>query len=345
MSSKKLKLNLEHQITANDTNREEDLIDNIDPSSSSSADNDTDHEEGSCRTRFYEKRDTSYYLLIDSDILETVIQTIGRCPIDNCCGKVKLKNKFSKKMGLSCNLELSCAICEWQTNILTSKKIPTSRAFDINLHSIIAFRENGKGHTGLESVCSYLNLVPPMNKNAYNKLLLTAKSSYKKTAEICMKTAADEVRCLVAEEKHDTVSENSNITTIENCSDGTDSSSLQNSVVDDEFIVDTAVSSDGTWQKRGYDSLNGIVTVIQNDVGKCVDFRVISKKCTACASWEKRQGTIEYEKFIFEHDCLVNHSASAGSMEVIGVVECFQSSVKDRKLRYTQLIGDGDSKT
>ena len=33
LSSKKLKLNLEHQITANDTNREEDLIDNIDPSS------------------------------------------------------------------------------------------------------------------------------------------------------------------------------------------------------------------------------------------------------------------------------------------------------------------------
>ena len=93
-----------------------------------------------------------------------------------------------------------------------AKKIPTSRAFDINLRSIIAFGENGKGHTGLESVCSYLNLVPPMNKNAYNKLLLTAKSSYTKRAEICMKTAADEVQCLAAEEKHDTVSENSNIT-------------------------------------------------------------------------------------------------------------------------------------
>ena len=39
LSSKKLKLNLEHQITANDTNREEDLVDNIDPSSSSSEDN------------------------------------------------------------------------------------------------------------------------------------------------------------------------------------------------------------------------------------------------------------------------------------------------------------------
>ena len=60
LSSKKLTLNLEHQITANDTNREEDLIDNIDPSSSSSSeDNDIDHEEDSCHTRFYGKRDTS----------------------------------------------------------------------------------------------------------------------------------------------------------------------------------------------------------------------------------------------------------------------------------------------
>ena len=107
MSSKKLKLNLEHQVTANDTNRVEDLIDNIDPSSSEE-DNDIDHHEED--TRFYEKKDTSYYLLIDSDILETVIQTIGRCPIDNCSGKVKLKNNFSKKMGLSRNLELSCAM-------------------------------------------------------------------------------------------------------------------------------------------------------------------------------------------------------------------------------------------
>ena len=161
MSSKKLKLNLEHQITANDTN--------IDPSISSSEDNDIDHEEDSCRTRFYEKRDTSYYLLIDSDILETAIQKIGRCPIDNCSGKVKLKNNFSKNMGLSCNLQLSCAICEWQTNIFTSKKIPTSRAFDINLRSIIAFCENGKGHTGLESVCSYLTQLLWLEMTLFSK--------------------------------------------------------------------------------------------------------------------------------------------------------------------------------
>ena len=43
----------------------------------------------------------------------------------------------------------------------TSKKIPSSRAYDINRGSIIAFRENGKGHNGLESPCSSFNLVPP----------------------------------------------------------------------------------------------------------------------------------------------------------------------------------------
>ena len=77
-----------------------------------------------CCTRFNEKRDTSYYLLIDSDILETVIQTIERCPSDNCSGKVKLRNNFSKKMGLSCNLELSWGyhICESQPTFSLAKK-------------------------------------------------------------------------------------------------------------------------------------------------------------------------------------------------------------------------------
>ena len=41
--------------------------------------------------------------------------------------------------------------------------------------------------------------------------------------------------------------------------------------VDNETIVDIVVSSDGAWQKHGQDSLNGVVTIIQNDVGQCID--------------------------------------------------------------------------
>ena len=51
-----------------------------------------------------------------------------------------------------------------------------------------------------------------MNKNACQKLLLCAKNSYKETAELSMKTAADEVRNLVIYEANDTVNEDDSAT-------------------------------------------------------------------------------------------------------------------------------------
>ena len=42
------------------------------------------------------------------------------------------------------------------------------------------------------------------------------------------------------------------------------------------------------------------------------------------------------------HDCPINHSGSASSMEQAGVVSCFKRSISDYKVRYTY-IGDGDS--
>ena len=60
------------------------------------------------------------------------------------------------------------------------------------MRAIIALRENGKGYAGLESVCGYMNLVPTMNVNAFNKSMSDIISSYNKTAEESMNTAADE---------------------------------------------------------------------------------------------------------------------------------------------------------
>ena len=155
-------------------------------------------------------------------------------------------------MGLSCNLEVLCTVCNLKSNIFYSKKIPNSKAYDINLRSIIAFRENGKGYTGLESLCSLFDIVPPMNKNAYQKLLFCDKNSYKETAKLSMKTAADEVRNLVISKKNDTVNEDERATNKNANIDVDDSHSDENSIItDDEFIADTVVSSDGLWQKRG----------------------------------------------------------------------------------------------
>ncbi|GFU94958.1 uncharacterized protein TNCV_332941 [Trichonephila clavipes] len=41
-----------------------------------------------------------------------------------------------------------------------------------------------------------------------------------------------------------------------------------------------AVAVDGTWHKRGYFSLNGVVCAIEN--GKVIDFEALTKYCSSC---------------------------------------------------------------
>ena len=57
------------------------------------------------------------------------------------------------------------------------------------------------------------------------------------------------------------------------------------------MYIATKVSGDEAWQKRGYSSLNGVVTLIAN--GKCIDNEVMSKKCKQC-DMENKKGTQEY---------------------------------------------------
>ena len=42
------------------------------------------------------------------------------------------------------------------------------------------------------------------------------------------------------------------------------------------------VSSDGTWQRRGYKSLNGAVSVIGTGTAKILDHEVPTSYCQAC---------------------------------------------------------------
>nr|XP_047144770.1 uncharacterized protein LOC124818251 [Hydra vulgaris] len=60
-------------------------------------------------------------------------------------------------------------------------------------------------------------------------------------------------------------------------------------ILDINVTADVVVSYDGTWQKRGHSSLNGVVAVIASDSGKCVDYQVLSKICNVCTSWESKK--------------------------------------------------------
>ena len=187
---------------------------------------------------FHEQRDTCYYVLIDSVIMEEVIYLIGKCPAENCRGKVKIQNNFSKNWECLANLSHLSFYVRYVIGKATfspAKKNPNSKAYDNNLHSIIAFCENGKGYTGLESLCSLINLVPPINKNAYQKLLLCVENSCNETAELSMKTAAERMilllKMIVQQMKMPTL---------------TFMIVILMRLIDNEFISDTVCSSGGS---------------------------------------------------------------------------------------------------
>ncbi|EZA47079.1 hypothetical protein X777_16771 [Ooceraea biroi] len=107
------------------------------------------------------------------------------------------------------------------------------------------------------------------------------------------------------------------------------------------------ISGDGSWKKRGFTSLFGVTTIIGYYSGKVIDLVVKSSYCQACVYWRKKEDTDEYTEWYEEHEneCFANHSGSAGKMEVDAMKEMFSRSEEKFKVKYTNYIGDGDSKT
>ena len=86
--------------------------------------------------------------------------------------------------------------------------------------------------------------------------------------------------------------------------------------LDENGICDITVSCDVTWQKRCYNSLNEIETVISGDTTKCIDYWIRSKICKICKSWRGRKGP-------GDPNCDINYQGS-------GLAECFQALEKTR---------------
>ena len=56
-------------------------------------------------------------------------------------------------------------------------------------------------------------------------------------------------------------------------------------VRNNESVTDIDDSFDGTWQRRGFASLNGVVTCIERKHDKCVDIEIKTKECKSCKYW------------------------------------------------------------
>ena len=115
---------------------------------------------------------------------------------------------------------------------------------------------------------------------------------------------------------------------------------------EDKGHTDVAVSCDGTWQKRGHQSLYGVQAIISAATSKVLDYDIQSKHCQSCqwhANWDR--STKDYKDLIEKHEpiCDINYAGSANRMEAHGADVLWGRSLEGRNLRYTVFIGDGDS--
>ena len=92
----------------------------------------------------------NHFILIDTEIIKTIIGCIEVCPLENSMGKITFKN-LKEKCGLSCQFVFNCEVCNWTQYFYTSKELPREsqagrKPFDVNLRTVAAFREIGRGH-------------------------------------------------------------------------------------------------------------------------------------------------------------------------------------------------------
>ena len=88
------------------------------------------------------------------------------------------------------------------------------------------------------------------------------------------------------------------------------------------------VAVDGTWQRHGFSSKNGVVTVLtylgKHQANKVIDTDISNMYCNTCA--QKNRNNVKLSTIAKDRRCTVNHQGSDGKMEADGAVACFKRS-------------------
>ena len=109
------------------------------------------------------------------------------------------------------------------------------RDLETNTNFVLAMRAVGKGRAGLKTFCGMMGMLPPVSQRPYttqNQNLFVASGEER---EVSLAGAAAELRKGVPEDQ----------------------------------ILDITVTCDGTWARRGFQALYGIVVVASWKTEKC----------------------------------------------------------------------------
>ena len=115
-----------------------------------------------------------------------------------------------------------------------------------------------------------------------------------------------------------------------------------------DTLLEAHMSTDGTWQRRGYSSLHGVASILSMETGKVLDTEGLTQFCKQCSLHESdTKNSLAYDVWRAEHasKCNTNVKGSSGAMEPAGIEAMFKRSVDKHKLLYTSIYCDGDSKS
>ena len=237
-------------------------------------------------------------------------------------GSLTVKENPAGRNGLMADLFVECNVCHDATPLKTSSTITKrGQSFDINRCAMYHSLETGGGYEGLAAFCSIMNL-PCLSEPAYYKQVDTILEALEAEANNEMRQAGQRVRDHVLKE---------------------------NGQLDSDAIVDAAVSFDGTWSKRGFTSLTGVVFVISVDTGEVLDYHVLSKECRKCAmkkaQCESDDAFGEWQtQHLARNECDINFHGSCPAMEAEGATVLWNRSIQRHNMRYRWMVCNGDSK-
>lgn len=232
-------------------------------------------------------------IIVNLDLLSQLFNESVKCKYCDGSGCFSLVEEKSARKGLCCKISLNCKNCNFIQSTRTSS-LCNGKYYEINLRLVYGMRCIGKGQKAADTLCGMLDLPPPPSK--FSNYFTVITTAVDKVAENSMKSASEEAIAI------------------------------------NEDSRDICVAFDGTWQRRGHKSLNGVVSATSFDSGKVLDIEVLSKYCLGC------------NKNTENHKCNRNYEGFSGGMESTGVLNIFHRSEATRGIRYSKYLGDGDSK-
>ncbi|KAF5281749.1 hypothetical protein FQR65_LT14544 [Abscondita terminalis] len=215
-----------------------------------------------------------------------------------------------KRFGLNSILTLKCKMCKKLFDLSTDYEERSE--LNINQSAVLATISSGIGYSSASQFMATLD-VPFM---AYG------------TFHACENTVADVIHSSLTTQITENGKQEAHLAKI-------------HGEVDSNGVPCITVIADGAWSKRSYNvnynALSGVGCIIGKRTGKILFLAVRNKYCCVCASAETKNETP------INHRCFKNFTGPSTAMEADIIVEGFRRSMDMHNVKYTKLIGDGDS--